>query len=108
MLSLRINAHVKILSFGLFLTCTGCSLTPCSRLSQASCRSPDDRRRAALLPEDVGGHVGVNHRQQVSRKSNNGNHSGQTPRGNGAPPRGFSRRRYCNAVWRRLRVLFYK
>jgi hypothetical protein len=47
---------------------TGCSLTPCSRLSQASCRSLDDRRRAALLPEDVGGHVGVNHMQKVSSK----------------------------------------
>ncbi len=36
-----------------------CSVTPCSALSQASCRSPDDRRGAALLAEEVGGHVGV-------------------------------------------------
>jgi hypothetical protein len=41
--------------------CTGCSVTTCSALSQASCRSPDDRRGAALPQKDVGGHVGVNH-----------------------------------------------
>ncbi len=33
---------------------TGCSITPCSAISQASCQSPDDRRGAALPQEDVG------------------------------------------------------
>jgi hypothetical protein len=88
--------------------CTGCAVTPCSALSQASCRSPDDRKGAALPQEDVGEHVGVNHTQKVSRKGGNGNHSSQTPRGSGAPLCGFSRRRCCNAVWRRRRVLFFK
>jgi hypothetical protein len=36
------------------ILCTGCSITPCSAISQASCRSPDDRRGAALPQEDVG------------------------------------------------------
>jgi hypothetical protein len=49
--------------------CTGCSVTPCNALSQASCRSPDDRKGASLLPEDVGEHVGVNHLQKVSAKA---------------------------------------
>ncbi len=84
---------------------TGCSITPCSAISQASCRSPDDRRGAALPQEDVGGHVGVNHTQKVSRK---GDQSGQTPSGSGDPLRPFSRRRFCDAVWVRLRVLFFK
>ncbi len=87
---------------------TGCSITPWSAISQASCRSPDDRRGAALLQKDVGGHVGVNHTQKVFRKCGNGNHSGQTPSGSGAPLRGFSRRRFCGAVWGRWRVLFFK
>jgi hypothetical protein len=69
--------------------CTGCLITPCSAISQASCRSPDDRREAALPQEDVGGHVGVNHTQKVSRKGGNGDNSGQTPRGSGEPLRGF-------------------
>ncbi len=68
---------------------TGCAVTPCSPISQASCRSPDDRRGVALPQEDVGGHVGVNHTQKVSRKGGNGNNSGQTPRGSGKPLRGF-------------------
>ncbi len=67
----------------------GCAVTPCSPISQASCRSPDDRRGAALPQEDVGGHVGVNHTQKVSRKGGNGENSGQTPRGSGEPLRGF-------------------
>jgi hypothetical protein len=87
---------------------TGSAVTPCSALSQASCRSPDDRRRAALLPEDLGGHVGVRHMQKVSRKGGDGNNSGQMPRGSGATPHGFSRCRCCAAVWRRWRVLFLK
>ncbi len=87
---------------------TGCSIVPCSAISQASCRSPDDRRGAALPQEDVGGHVGVSHTQKVSRKSGNGDQSGQTPSGNGDPLRHFSRRRFCDAVWVRLRVLFFK
>ncbi len=33
----------------------GC--TPCSALSQASCRSPDDENGMGLLPEEVGVHV---------------------------------------------------
>ncbi len=77
-------------------------------ISQASCRSPDDRRGVALPQDDVGGHVGVNHTQKVSRKCGNGNHSGQTPSGSGAPLRVFSRRRFCDAVWGRWRVLFFK
>jgi hypothetical protein len=70
---------------------TGCAVTPCSATSQASCRSPEDRRGAALPQEDVGGHVGVNHMQKVSRKGGNGDNSGQTPRGSGEPLRGFKR-----------------
>jgi hypothetical protein len=61
----------------------------CGAISQASFRSPDDRRGAALLQEDVGEHVGVNHTKKVSRKGGNGNHSSQTPRGSGASLRGF-------------------
>ncbi len=87
---------------------TRCSITPCSAISQASCQSPDDRRGAALLQEDVGGHVGVNHTQKVSRKGGNGDQSGQMPSGSGDPLRRFSRRRFCDAVWVRLRVLFFK
>ncbi len=34
-------------------------MTPCSALSQASCRSPDDQRGAGLLTEEVGAHVGI-------------------------------------------------
>ncbi len=68
---------------------TGCAVTPCSPISQASCRSPDDRRGVALPQEDVGGHVGVNHTQKVFRKGGNGVNSGQTPRGSGEPLRGF-------------------
>jgi hypothetical protein len=67
----------------------GCAVTPCSAISQVSCQSPDDRRGAALPQEDVGGHVGVNHTQKVSRKGGNGDNSGQTPRGSGEPLRGF-------------------
>ncbi len=33
---------------------TGCAVTQCSATSQASCRSSDDRRGAALPQEDVG------------------------------------------------------
>jgi hypothetical protein len=40
-------------------TYTGCSVTLCSALSQASCQSPDDRRGADLPPEEVGVNVGV-------------------------------------------------
>jgi hypothetical protein len=36
-----------------------CPVTQFSALSQASCRSPDDRRGAGLLPEKVGVHVVV-------------------------------------------------
>ncbi len=90
------------------LESVGCSITPCSVISQASCRSPDDRRGAALPQEDVGGHVGVNHTQKVSRKGGNGDQSGQTPSGSGEPLRPFSRRQFCDAVWVRLRVLFFK
>jgi hypothetical protein len=66
------------------------------------------RRGAALPLEDVGEHVGANHMQKVSRKGGNGNHSGQMPSGSGAPLRGFGRRRFCDAVWGRRRVLFFK
>jgi hypothetical protein len=69
--------------------CTGYAVTPCSPISQASCQSPDDRRGAALPQEDVGGHVGVNHMQKVSRKGGNGDNSGQLPRGSGEQLRGF-------------------
>ncbi len=55
-----------------------------------------------------GGHVGVNHTQKVSRKGGSGNQSGQTPSGSGDPLRRFSRRRFCDAVWGRQRVLFFK
>ncbi len=75
----RTPPHCKktmITNFTVLVLRTGCSITPCRALSQASCRSPDDRRGAALPPEDVGGHVGVNHTQKVSRKGGNGNHSG--------------------------------
>ena len=58
--------------------------------------------------EDVGGHVGVNHTQKVFRKGGDGDQSGKTPSGSGAPLRGFSRRRFCDAVWVRLRVFFFK
>ncbi len=68
---------------------TGCAVTPCSAISQASCRSPDDRRGAALPLEDVGEHVGENHIQKVFRKGGNGNHSSPKPRGSGAPLLGF-------------------
>jgi hypothetical protein len=37
--------------------------------------------------------------QKVFRKGSNGYHSGQTPSGSGAPLRGFSHRRFCDAVW---------
>jgi hypothetical protein len=99
---------------GIFRICkgivryTGCAVALCSAISQASCRSPDDRRGADLPQEDVGEHVGLNYIQKVFRKGANGNHSGQTPRGSGAPLPGFSRRRFCNAVWGRRRVLFFK
>jgi hypothetical protein len=43
----------------------------------------------ALPQEDVGGHVGVNHTQKVFRKGENGDSSGQTPKGIGEPLRGF-------------------
>ncbi len=39
--------------------------------------------------EDVGGHVGENHIQKVFRKGGNSGYSDQTPRGSGAPLRGF-------------------
>ncbi len=87
---------------------TGCAVTPCSATSQASCQRPDDRRGVALPQEDVGGHVGVNHTQKVSRKGENGDNSGQTPKGSGEPLRGFSGRRFCDAVLGRRRVLFFK
>jgi hypothetical protein len=87
---------------------TGCAVTPCSAISQASCLSPDDRKGAALPQEDVGEHVGLKHIQKIFRKGGNGNHSGQMPKGSGGPLRGFSRRRFCNAVWGRQRVLFFK
>ncbi len=48
---------------------TGCSITPCSAISQASCRSPDDRWGAALPQEDVGGHVGVNQSKKSPAKA---------------------------------------
>jgi hypothetical protein len=35
------------------LSDTGCTVTPCSALSKASCRSLDDEREAGLLPEEV-------------------------------------------------------
>jgi hypothetical protein len=38
---------------------TDCAVTPCSALSQASCQSPDSKREASLLPEEVEKHVGV-------------------------------------------------
>jgi hypothetical protein len=63
--------------------CTGCSITPCSALSQASCRSPNDRRGTALLPEDVGGPVGVTIYKKASAKAAIADNSGQTPRGSG-------------------------
>jgi hypothetical protein len=50
---------------------------------------------AALPQEDVGGHVGVNHTQKVSRKGGIGNHSSQTPSGSGATLRGFSHCRFA-------------
>jgi hypothetical protein len=59
---------------------TGCSITLCSALYQASCRSPDNRRGAALLPEDAGGPVCVTICKKSSAKADN---SGQTPRGSG-------------------------
>jgi hypothetical protein len=62
---------------------TGCSITPCSALSQASCRSPDNRRGAALLPEDVSGHVGVTISKKSPAKVAMADNSGQTPRGSG-------------------------
>jgi hypothetical protein len=37
----------------------------------------------AVLPEDVGEHVGVNHMQEVFRKGGNGANSGQMPSGSG-------------------------
>ncbi len=77
---------------------TGCAVTPCSALSETSCRSPDDRRGAPLLPEDVGEHVDVNHIQKVFRKGGNGDNSGQTPRDSGALLRGFSRCRFFDVV----------
>ncbi len=65
-------------------TYTGSAVIPCCALSQASCRSPDDRKGVALTLEDVGEHVGVNHMQKISRKGGNGNHSSQMSRGSGA------------------------
>jgi hypothetical protein len=59
------------------LSCTGCAVTPCSAISQASCWSLDDRRGAALPLEDVVEHVGEDHIQKVFHKGSNGNHSGQ-------------------------------
>ncbi len=56
----------------------------------------------------MGGHVGVNHTQKVFRKGGDGDQSGKTPSGSGAPLRGFSRRRFYDAVWVRLRVFFFK
>jgi hypothetical protein len=38
---------------------TGCTVTLCSALSEASCRSLDDERGANLLPEEVGVLVGI-------------------------------------------------
>jgi hypothetical protein len=43
----------------------------------------------ALPQEDVGEHVGENHIQKVFRKGCNSGYSGKTPRGSGAPLRGF-------------------
>ncbi len=82
--------------------CAVCSVcvTLCSALSQASCLSPDDRRGVALPQEDVGEHVGLNHKQKVFRKGCTGDHSSQTPNGSGAPPRSFSRSRCC-CCWKR-------
>ncbi len=77
---------------------TGCAVTPCRAISQASCRSPDDRRGAALPQEDVGGHVGVNHTQKVFRKGGNGNHSGQRQEVAANRYAVFSGRRCCDAV----------
>jgi hypothetical protein len=65
------------------ITDTGCSITPCSALSQASCRSPNDRRGTALLPEDVGGPVGVTIYKKASAKAAIADKSGQTLRGSG-------------------------
>jgi hypothetical protein len=38
---------------------TGCWVTPCSALFQASCKSPDDQRGRGLPPEDVGVFLGI-------------------------------------------------
>ncbi len=38
---------------------TGCAVTPCKALSQASCLSPDYQRGTGLLPEEVEGHVSI-------------------------------------------------
>ncbi len=51
--NLQKNKHLLLHEYSLHIY-TGCSITPCSAISQASCRSPDDRRGAALPQEDVG------------------------------------------------------
>jgi hypothetical protein len=61
----------------------------------------------ALLPKDVGEHVGVNHMQKFFRKGSNGANIGQMPSGSGAPLCGFGRLRFCDAVWGRWRVLIF-
>jgi hypothetical protein len=58
-------------------------MTPCSALSQASRWIPDDRRGAALLPEDVGGPVGVAICKTSSAKAAMADNSSQMPRGSG-------------------------
>jgi hypothetical protein len=66
-----ISSLLTLLHFStgdLIMLNTGCSVTLCSALSQASCQSPDDRRGAAWLPEDVGGHVGLT----ICKKRRNG------------------------------------
>ncbi len=87
---------------------TGCSITPCSAISQASCRSPDDRRGAALLQEDVGDMLVWTIHKKSPAKAAMAIIAAKRQEVAANRYAIFSGRRFCDAVWRRRRVLFFK
>jgi hypothetical protein len=87
---------------------TGCAVTPCSVISQASCRNSDDRRGAALPQEDVGNMLVKTIFKKSSAKAAIVVTATKRQEVGAHRYAVFSRRRCCDAVCRRRQVLFFK